>query len=124
MGNATASAGAAGPFYRTTGRRKQQVAAAELSVLQDLSKDYGPTWPGAADAAVDSAGAAVPFEELRAGTDPPDGYAGVHRGKRTTRPRDRGPMSQSDARDFGPKLLHADRQTGLGQGSQMTSNSF
>ena len=44
--------------------------------------------PGAADAAVDSAGAAVPFEELRAGTDPPDGYAGVPRGKRTTRPRD------------------------------------
>ncbi len=33
---------ASGPFYGTTGRRKQRVAAAELSVPQDLSKDYGP----------------------------------------------------------------------------------
>jgi hypothetical protein len=39
-GNAAASAGAAGSFYETTGRRKQRVATAELSVL---SKDYGPT---------------------------------------------------------------------------------
>jgi hypothetical protein len=83
---AAASTGAAGPFYGTTGRRKQRVAAAELSVQQDLSKDHDS--PGAADAAVDSDGAAVPSEELRAGTDPPDGYAGVNRGKRTTRPRD------------------------------------
>ena len=42
MDNAAASAGAAGSL-----------------------RDYGPD--GAADAAVDSAGAAVPFEELRAG---------------------------------------------------------
>ena len=69
---AAASTGAAGPFYGTTGRRKQRVAAAELSVQQDLSKDHDS--PGAADAAVDSDGAAVPSEELRAGTDPPDGY--------------------------------------------------
>ncbi len=34
---------AAGSFYETTGRRKQQVAAAELSVPQNLFKDYGPT---------------------------------------------------------------------------------
>ncbi len=85
-GNAAASAGAAGPFYGTTGRRKQQVAAAELSVPQIFPRTTGR--PGAADAAVDSAGAAVPSEELRAGTHPPDGYARVHRGKRTTPPRD------------------------------------
>jgi hypothetical protein len=42
-GNAAASAGGAGWFYEITGRRKQQVAAAELSVPQDLIKDYGPT---------------------------------------------------------------------------------
>jgi hypothetical protein len=44
-GNVAASAGAAGSFYETTARRKQREAAAELSVLQDLSKDYagGPT---------------------------------------------------------------------------------
>ena len=42
-GNAAASAGAAGPFYGTTGRRKQRVAAAELLVPQDLSKYYGQT---------------------------------------------------------------------------------
>ncbi len=42
----------------------------------------------AADAAVDSAGAAVPSKGLWAGMDPPDGYAGVHRSKRTTLPRD------------------------------------
>ena len=80
MGIAAASAGSAGPFYGTTGRRKQRVAAAELSVPQDLSKDHGPT----GNATVDSAGAAVPFKGLRAGMDPPDGYAGVHRSKRTT----------------------------------------
>ena len=42
-GNAAESTGAAGPSYGTTGRRKQRVAAAELSVPQDLSKDHGPT---------------------------------------------------------------------------------
>ncbi len=41
--NVAASAGAAGPFYGTTGRRKQRVAVAELSVPQDLCKDHGPT---------------------------------------------------------------------------------
>jgi hypothetical protein len=61
---------------------------------------------------------------LRAGTDPPDGYAGVHRGKRTTRPRSLpgacrrvSPMLGI----FGPKLLHADRQTRLGPGGQVTT---
>ena len=96
-GNAATSAGAAGPFYGTTGRRKQQVAAAELSVPQDLSKDHGPTGSsgrrrrfrrGRSTSKGLLAGRIVPFEELRAGTDPPDGYAGVHRCKRTTRPRD------------------------------------
>ncbi len=72
--------------HGTTGRRKQREATAELSVLQDLSKDYGPT------------GGSGRRRRLRRGrstcqgatgrTDPPDGYAGVHRGKRTTRLRD------------------------------------
>ncbi len=57
-GNAAAFAGAAGSFYETTGRRKQRVAAAELSVPQDLSK---------ADAADDSAGAAVPARDYGPG---------------------------------------------------------
>ncbi len=39
-GNAASFARAAGSFYETTGQRKQQVAATELSVPQDLSKDY------------------------------------------------------------------------------------
>ncbi len=42
-GNAAASARAAGPFCGTTGRRKQRVVAAELSVPRDLPKNYGPT---------------------------------------------------------------------------------
>jgi hypothetical protein len=40
----------------------------------------------------------------------------------TTRPSGSGPTSQSDARDFVPKLIHADRPTGRGQGSQITSD--
>ena len=83
-GNAAASAEAAGSFYETTGRRKQRVAAAELLVPQGLSKDYGPT------------GSSGHRRRLRRGrstckglrADPPDGCAGVHRGKRSTRPRD------------------------------------
>ncbi len=55
-GNAAASAGAAGSFYETTDRRKQQVAAAELSAPLDLPRTTGR--PGAADAADDSAEAA------------------------------------------------------------------
>ncbi len=69
-GNAAASAGAAGPFYGTTGRRKQQVAAAELSVPQDLSKDHGPTG---------SSGRRRPFQRGRStfrGTTGRDGSAG------------------------------------------------
>ena len=81
--------------------------------------------PGAADAAVDSAGAAVPFKGLRAGMDPPDGYKSTQQqaDDMTTRPSGSGPTSQSNARDFGPKLLHADRPTGLGPGSQVTGIS-
>ncbi len=40
MGNAAALAVAAGPFYGTTGWTEQRKAATELSVPQDLSKDY------------------------------------------------------------------------------------
>ncbi len=69
MGNAAASAGVAGPFYGTTGKRKQQVAAAELSVPQDLPGTKGR--PGAADATDDSAGAAAPARDYW-----PDGSAG------------------------------------------------
>ncbi len=84
-GNAAASAGAAGPFYGTTGRRKQRVAAAELSVAQDLSKDYGQT--GSSGRRRLRRGSST-FRGTTGRTDPPDGYAGVHRGKQTTRPRD------------------------------------
>ncbi len=41
----------------------------------------------------------------------------------TTRPSWSWPTSQSDARDFGPKLLHADRPTGRCHGSQVSSIS-
>ncbi len=85
-GNAAASAGAAGPFYGTTGRRKQQVAAAKLSVPLDLSKDYGPT--GSSGRRRRLRRGSSTCKGLRAGTDPLDGYAGVHCCKRTTRPRD------------------------------------
>jgi hypothetical protein len=87
MGNAAASAEAAGPFYGTMGRRKQRVAAAaELSVPQDLFQELRadleqrtpPTIPPGPQYLQGTTG----------GTDLPDGYAGVHRGKRTTRPRD------------------------------------
>ncbi len=73
-------------FNETTGRRKQRVAAAELSVPQDLSKDYGPT--GSSERRSRLCRGRSTCKELRAGTDPPDGYAGVHSGKRTTLPRE------------------------------------
>ncbi len=63
-GNATASTGAAGPFYGTTGQKKQQVAA-----RPPPSCRYRRTFPkttgrqGAADATDDSAGAAVPARD-------------------------------------------------------------
>ena len=85
-GNAATSAGAAGPFYGTTGRRKQQVAAAELSVPQDLSKDHGPT--GSSGRRSRLCLGRSTFQGTTGRTELPDGYAGVHRGKRTTRPRD------------------------------------
>ncbi len=108
-GNAAACAGAAGSFYErgneTTGRREQRVAAAELLGLQDLSNDYGPT-EQAADAADDSAGAAVPARDYG-----PDGSAGWlcrsaprQADDTTTRPSGSGPTSQSDARDIGPSF--------------------
>ncbi len=118
--NAAASAGAAGPFYGTAGRRKQQVAAAELSVPQDLSKDYKPT--GSSGRRPRLRWGRSTYKGLRAGTDPPDGYARVHCGKRTTQPRDlpgAGRRVSPMLGSFGPKLLHADRPTGLGLGSQI-----
>ena len=122
-GNAAASAGAAGPFYGTTGRRKQRVAAAELSVPQDLSKDHGPTG---------SSGRRRRLRRGRSttqGTTGRDGSAGrlcrsapQQADDMTTRPSGSGPTSQSDARDFGPKLVHADRPTGRGPDSQIASD--
>ena len=95
----------------------------ELSVPQDLSKDHGPT------------GSSGRRRRLRLdrstfrGTTGRDGSAGWlclstqrQEDDKTTRPSGSGPTSQSDARDFGPKLLHADRPTGRGQGSQITSD--
>jgi hypothetical protein len=58
-------------------------AAAEQLAPQDLPGTKGRQ--RAADAAVDSVGAAVPSQELRA--DPPVDYAGVQCVKRTTLPR-------------------------------------
>ncbi len=123
-GNAAASAGAAGQFYGTTGQRKQRVAAAELSVPQDLSKDHWPT--GSSGRRRRLCRGCSTFR----GTTGRDGSAGrlcrsIPRrvDDTTTRPSGSGPTSQSDARDFGPKLVHANRQTGLGQGSQVTGIS-
>ncbi len=62
------------------------MAAAELSVPLDLSKDYGPTGSSGRHRRLRRGRSTC--KGLRAGTDPPDGYAGVHRGKRTTRPCD------------------------------------
>ncbi len=107
-------AGAAGPFYGTTGWRKQRVAAAKLSV-QDLSKDHGPTGTSRRRRRLHLGLSTC--KGLRAGTGPPDGYARVHCGKRTTQPRDPQGAGQSYALDFGPNPLHADRPTGLGPGS-------
>jgi hypothetical protein len=105
MGNAAASTGAAGPSYWNTDRRKQRVAAAELSVPQDLSEDYEPTGSSG------RRGRLRLYSSTSKGrTDPPDGYAGVNRGKRTIRPRGLSgagsawQMSQSDARDLGPSF--------------------
>ncbi len=121
-GNAAASAGAAGPFYGTTSRRKQRVAAAELSVPQDLSKDYGPT------------GSSGRRRRLRRGK-------GLRAG-RIRRMAMQECTTESGRHDhatfrkradesvrcsgFWAKLLPADRPTGLGPGSQVTgsSNSF
>jgi hypothetical protein len=123
MGNAAASAGAEGPFYGTTGRRKQRVAAAELSVPQDLSKDHGPT---------ESSGRRRRLRRGRStfrGTTGRDGSAGLlcwstpqQADDTSTRPSGSWPTSKSNALDFGPTLLHANRPTGRGPGSQITSD--
>jgi hypothetical protein len=42
----------------------------------------------------------------------------------TTGPSGSGPTSQSDARDFGPKLLHADRPTGHGPTEKLPTDFF
>ncbi len=67
--------------HGTTGRRKQQVAAAELSVPQDLSKHYGPTRSSGRRHRLRRGRST--FRGTTGRTDPPDGYAGIHRGKRT-----------------------------------------
>jgi hypothetical protein len=102
-GNAAASAGAAGSFYETTGRRKQRLAAGpppSCRYRRTFPRTTGR--PGAGDAAVDSAGAAVPYEGPRAGrirqmAIPECTAAGRrHSGSGQTR--------QSDALDFGPSF--------------------
>jgi hypothetical protein len=65
MGNAAASAGAAGQF---TGLRDGRSRGKPPPSCRHRRTFPGTTGrPGATDAAVDSAGAAVPSEELRAG---------------------------------------------------------
>ncbi len=119
---------AAEPFYGTTGRRKQRVAAAELLVPQDLSKYYGQTR---------SSGRRQP---LRRGssTRPPRDYGsdGSVGWLRNSVPLQAGRHDHATFQEradesvrclgFWAKLLHADRPTGLGPGSQVTSsgNSF
>ena len=126
MGNAAASAGAAGPFYGTTGRRKQRVATAELSVLQDLPRTTGR--PGAVDAAVDSTGAtAVPARDYGPGRIRrmvmPECTAASGRHDHATF-RERADESVSLMLGiFWAKLLHANRPTGIGPGSQVTGSS-
>ncbi len=77
-----------GPQYRygTTGRRKQRVAVAELSVPQDLSKDYGPTGNSGHRRRLRRGRRTC--KGLRAGRIRRMAMPGVHRGKRTNRPRD------------------------------------
>ncbi len=104
--------------YGTTGRTEQREAAVELSAPQDLSGTMGR--PGAADAAIDSAGAAVPFEEARAGRirrmATPEYIAASGRIDHTT--FQEGADASVRCSGFLAKLLHADRQTELGPGSQ------
>jgi hypothetical protein len=104
-GNAAASAGAAGQFYGTTGRRKQQVAAAELSVPQDLSKDH---WPGSSGRRRRLRHGSSTFR----GTTGRDGSAGwlcrstpLQADDSTMRPFGSGLMRQSDARDSRPSSV-------------------
>jgi hypothetical protein len=72
--------------YGTTGRTEQREAAAELSVQQDLSKDYGPT--GSSGRRHRLRRGRSTFRGTTGRTDPPDSYARVHRDKRTSRPSD------------------------------------
>ncbi len=69
--------------YGTTGRTEQWEAAAELLVPQDLSKDYGLT--GSSGRRRRHRRGRSTFRGTTGRPDPPDGYAGVHRGKRTKR---------------------------------------
>jgi hypothetical protein len=84
-------------------------AGSFASVLLDLSKDYGPT--GSSGRRRRLRRGRSTCKGLRAGTDPPDGYAGVHHCKWTTRPHNlsgagqRVSDCQSDAQEFGSKPL-------------------
>jgi hypothetical protein len=87
----------------------QRVAAAELSVQQDLSKEHGPT------------GSMGRRQRLHLDLLDSDGYGGVHCGKLTTRPHDlpgAGRCVSPMLGIFGAKFLHADLPTGLGPGSE------
>jgi hypothetical protein len=122
MGNAAASTGAAGPFYGTTGCRKQRVAAAELSVPQDLSKGYGPT--GSSGRRQRLRRGHSTCKRLRAGRicrmAMLECTAASRRHDHATF-RERADESVRCS-EFWAKLLYANRPTGLGPGSQMTSN--
>jgi hypothetical protein len=61
-------------------------AAADLSAPHDLSRDYGPT--GSSGRRRRLRQGRSTFRGIMGRTDPPEGCAGVHCGKRTTQPRD------------------------------------
>jgi hypothetical protein len=73
-------------IYGTTGRMEQRTPPPSCRHRRTFRGTTGRS--RAADAAVDSAGAAVPLRGTTSRMDPPVDYAGVHHGKRTTRPRD------------------------------------
>ncbi len=65
MGNAAASSGAAGPFVGLRAGGSSGKPPPSCRYCRTFPRTTGR--PGAADAAVDSAAAAVPSDELRAG---------------------------------------------------------
>ncbi len=101
--------------YGTTGLTEQREAAAELSVAQDLSKDFGPT--GSSGRRRRRRRGRSTFQGLRAGR---IRRMGMQECTAASGRLDRATFQEraSNALDFGPKLLHADQRTGLGPGSQ------